>query len=428
VAEAFDPYHKWLGIPPKDQPPNHYRLLGIERFESDPQVIELAADRQMTHVRTFQTGPNSALSQRLLNELSAARLCLLNAQRKTEYDRTLQAAAPQPAAAQQVAPQKPAPQSPTKPQPALRQQPTFPQAMPAATFPMAEPASSGTIPLAAIAPAPTQNPARPQMRPAPLGGGLPPALPPSIRPRKSNGALTAVVAIAAIVVVGGAIMTVLIMQLRARTLAERETARQEPPQPTNNKVVPSTPPKKSQKMPGTPVVPPVAVVAPSVRFTNARRSMAQRDLDAAERELVAAQPACFTINDRQECARLEQVLALLRAFWSSVQDGWNSLQAGEQLQVANDLFVVVKVDLGSLVLRSAGIESTYTMSSLTGDLAVLLASRHLDATSPSIFLCLGAFHAMDRAGDREQAPVMWNQATNAGLNLTSLLPELNRPQ
>jgi hypothetical protein len=26
----FDPYYHWLGIAPKDQPPNHYRLLGVE--------------------------------------------------------------------------------------------------------------------------------------------------------------------------------------------------------------------------------------------------------------------------------------------------------------------------------------------------------------------------------------------------------------
>ena len=43
-AERFDPYHRWLAIPPKDQPPNHYRLLGVELFEADPDVIENAAD------------------------------------------------------------------------------------------------------------------------------------------------------------------------------------------------------------------------------------------------------------------------------------------------------------------------------------------------------------------------------------------------
>ena len=74
MTEAFDPYHRWLGISPKDQPPNHYRLLGIDLFESNPDVIEAAADRQMTHVRTYQAGKHSQLSQKLLNEISAARV------------------------------------------------------------------------------------------------------------------------------------------------------------------------------------------------------------------------------------------------------------------------------------------------------------------------------------------------------------------
>lgn len=89
MTESFDPYRKWLGILPKDQPPNHYRLLAIELFESDADVIEGAADRQMSHLRTFQTGTHSALSQKLLNECAAARLTLLNPQKKVEYDRQL---------------------------------------------------------------------------------------------------------------------------------------------------------------------------------------------------------------------------------------------------------------------------------------------------------------------------------------------------
>ena len=40
MAEKFDPYYKWLGIPPQDQPPHHYRLLGIELFEPDRDVID----------------------------------------------------------------------------------------------------------------------------------------------------------------------------------------------------------------------------------------------------------------------------------------------------------------------------------------------------------------------------------------------------
>jgi hypothetical protein len=72
MTETFDGYYKWLGIPPPEQPPNCYCLLGIPLFTSDADVITGAADRQMAHVRLFQTGPYAALSQKILNEIAAA--------------------------------------------------------------------------------------------------------------------------------------------------------------------------------------------------------------------------------------------------------------------------------------------------------------------------------------------------------------------
>ena len=44
---TFDPYHQWLGIPAAEQPPNHYRLLGVPLLESDLDVIEAAAERRV---------------------------------------------------------------------------------------------------------------------------------------------------------------------------------------------------------------------------------------------------------------------------------------------------------------------------------------------------------------------------------------------
>ncbi len=44
------------------------------------------ADQRMAHVRSFQTGKHSALSQKILNEIAAARVCLLNAAKKRAYD------------------------------------------------------------------------------------------------------------------------------------------------------------------------------------------------------------------------------------------------------------------------------------------------------------------------------------------------------
>jgi hypothetical protein len=91
MSEVFDPYYKWLGILPKDQPPHHYRLLGLEPLEDDLQVIEGAADRQLSFLRKFQSGDHAALCQKLLNEVSRARLCLLKPASKAAYDGQLRA-------------------------------------------------------------------------------------------------------------------------------------------------------------------------------------------------------------------------------------------------------------------------------------------------------------------------------------------------
>ena len=102
----FDPYLKWLGIRESARPVNHYRLLGLDLFESDPEVITIAADRQMAHVRTYQSGPNGHISQQILNELSRARRCLLVADKKEAYDNQLrsQLAASQAEAVQSITP------------------------------------------------------------------------------------------------------------------------------------------------------------------------------------------------------------------------------------------------------------------------------------------------------------------------------------
>ncbi len=94
MPETFDPYYVWLGIAPQETAgggPNFYRLLGVPLLESNPRVIDNAADRQMAHLRTLQTGPKAVLAQRLLNEVAAARVTLLDPPRKGAYDRQLQA-------------------------------------------------------------------------------------------------------------------------------------------------------------------------------------------------------------------------------------------------------------------------------------------------------------------------------------------------
>lgn len=92
MNESFDPYYNWLAIPREQQPPHAYLLLGVPLFEANSEVIANAADARMAYVRSFQTGPMATHSQRLLNELSAARMTLLDPTKRAAYDQTIREA------------------------------------------------------------------------------------------------------------------------------------------------------------------------------------------------------------------------------------------------------------------------------------------------------------------------------------------------
>jgi hypothetical protein len=112
----FDPYHKWLGIPRDQRPVTHYLLLGIASTEKDLDVIEDAAIRQTTHVRSYQLGPQAEACQRVLNEIASARQTLLNPDKRRQYDASL----PRPA---QPTPRAAVVETPTPTKPPIRLKP-----------------------------------------------------------------------------------------------------------------------------------------------------------------------------------------------------------------------------------------------------------------------------------------------------------------
>ena len=103
---GFDPYRKWLSIPEDFRPPTHYQLLGVSPAERDLEVIDAAVLRQSAYVRNFQTGKYGADATRILNEIAAAKLCLLDPAKRAAYDAELRRKGlfPQPAHETPVAP------------------------------------------------------------------------------------------------------------------------------------------------------------------------------------------------------------------------------------------------------------------------------------------------------------------------------------
>jgi len=89
MPDNFDPYQQWLGIAPHEQPADYYRLLGLAQFENNQGAIEKAADQRASHIQMFASGGTERTAKTILNELAAARLCLLDPQAKQQYDGAL---------------------------------------------------------------------------------------------------------------------------------------------------------------------------------------------------------------------------------------------------------------------------------------------------------------------------------------------------
>src|ERR1051325_196778 len=96
----------WLGLSPKDGwPPDHYRLLGLQRGESDVAKIEEHVHQRLDTVRHYQMmHPEEATEA--MNRLAQAFVCLTDPAAKRDYDtKVLGLPPPEPAAAPEAPPE-----------------------------------------------------------------------------------------------------------------------------------------------------------------------------------------------------------------------------------------------------------------------------------------------------------------------------------
>ncbi len=147
---------EWLGLPAESWPPDHYRLLGLEPGESDPELIEQRVHQRLDSVRHYQmTHPE--LATEAMNRLAQAYVCLTDSASKQPYDAALLGGAAPAAAMTAVAEVRKAPsntpdplawlfgpatsahQSPTATPPPLPRLPSLPPAQPQTLAPAAEP-------------------------------------------------------------------------------------------------------------------------------------------------------------------------------------------------------------------------------------------------------------------------------------------------
>lgn len=386
MAESFDPYLHWLGIRDPQRPPNYYRLLGIELFESDPEVISNAADRQMAHVRTFQTGKHSALSQKILNELAAAKICLLNPEKKAQYDAQLLAQQ----AAQQYMPPLTTVSVPGQPPPG-------------GLWPLNPP----FVPSAPLETAPAEPEAA------------------EIRPVSSWFSFVATVLVAVILVLVGLIVAVVVQKSSQQTAVPPPTSSEEE-KPTPGPVSPPPagpekpakhPPQEKPKppLPEKPKPPEPPRLPPARDSLQAvRRALAQRDIPSARKYLDWAQRmAPMGSPEAAEAARLNIAIIALEDFWKAAAEALSHLRIDEKILLEPSkqevLITGVSEDKQKLEIALDGQKRWVTLQDMPIGLALVLARRKLP-DNPSALLAQGAALLFDSQGDLAEAERLLQEA------------------
>lgn len=130
----------------------------------------------------------------------------------------------------------------------------------------------------------------------------------------------------------------------------------------------------------------------------------------------------------QSMAEIEQVRALLhynKEFWHAANESWKGLIAGNEVTVNDEPIVVVETSADKLIIRSAGQNRVYTVENMPASLALALAEKWLK-NEPSSKAALGALQSTDPKGDKKKGRDLLNQAAKEGIDVNSVLKEIDR--
>lgn len=431
MAEEFDPYRKWLGIPLKDQPPHHYRLLGLATFEDDPDVIENAATRQMSHVRTFQSGKHGPISQRILNELTAAKLCLLQPAKKQAYDSALReklaadgqlsSDAVLDAAVEEVANSPPPPPADFRSTDGRWR--TNHDAAP-------------EFPAIGVAPVPIP---------------MPPAVPPPVavssslsgaqkirrtgsysgsgsRGRKSSSAMPMllIMGVVALLAFGGIVAVLMSLNKPPVTPAPKQPLAHEktPPKRTTPPSTPFTvgsnnrPPRPNRQPPiasrpfepndTQPVPPPTAEQSPGEALAKARQALEQRNdndfrfhINQAEYLVAQQKPADADALTADE-THLREVDRLLSNFWQAVREGADKkIPKGEKISFKRHQLEIIAREGDQLTYKFDGVEQITSIKKLPARVAMYMAVRVFGQDNLDGKIAIVTFQSIDAEAARD---------------------------
>ncbi len=434
MQQPFDAYQLWLGIAAHERPANHYRLLGIAPYESDFETIRRAVDQREAYVRSVAS-QDPAAAEEVLEDLATARHLLLNPAFKAQYDAMLA----QPSTPPAVTPSPAEPVTPPAVTPPAAAHGGVSPAMPAAVTPAAA-APSGAVeaPVIVTGDAPSGAAARRAAGPqnAAANGTRTAA---AKNPWTQPGTIVALS--------GGGLVLVMILVLamaggggkkdRRETSSRTSSSRSDH---DNEGGRPSRPPRRTKTSSWRKGTPPPIGSRTMADLMNqgedtpldkssttgllaaARAALADRQIETARNHLDAALDMARSPTEKTEAERVQRLVESLEAFWKAVREVSAKLQAGDEIRIGNNLCVVVQNRDDRLMVRADGKNREFhVISEMPRQLAIGIFQKRMPGDGHTANLRIGAFLAVDKWGDRQEARTRLEEAGSAG---RALLPEV----
>jgi len=448
VSDSFDPYFEWLGVRGDGSLPDHYRLLGLDSFESDPGLIGRAADAALARVRRIRPGAHLAQWSSLLDQLVAAKACLLSSESKATYDTDLR---------------NPTPVFRDCPDFRVSENGTAPFDARSPSFPSAEPAPmASTIPAPAPEPAPVEEPMQGVARPvATVNVSATAQLPES----SWTGPIIAGLVVM-LVGLGGALVYTMRQRDRlsldftgfpaSKTVdasfvetSDVSTSSSGPsPHRSNSQPAGAPVDRRPDSLPRTPPAfsplnsdgsVPVAMEEPEKAeptidaqkaatfaraVAEARAAFSDRDMDSARKHMKTAADNAQTPEDGGQVDRLKTMQENLTQFWDGIRVAMAKYSPTDEIVVKNMRAIVVESGRDQLTVRAEGRTGRYRATTLPTPFVMVMIEQFL-GKDPGSKAIIGTFLAVDPNGDRALAKRYWREAARAGFDTEKLLHELD---
>ena len=150
-----------------------------------------------------------------------------------------------------------------------------------------------------------------------------------------------------------------------------------------------------------------------------RVAMAQRNAADAQQKLTEAKANAKTHDEQTQVTRYENLYNYLLEFWRGFRRRLAALRPTEELDLGSTRIIVVEVSEDRLSFKTEGRIFRYRLETMPGKVVTSLADVWMGKDSQSKVI-LGAFLAVE--GNVERAQRLWNEAAQAGENVSELLP------